>query len=82
MVGRMFAQNAALYADILTQNPEAAALTHVFEQESAHFARAISMADRDALVARFRTVAAYMQSFATWAKAQSDAILGDLIRHG
>lgn len=82
MIGRMFSQRAELYADILTVNPEAPRLSHVFEQEAAHFARAVAMGDRDAVVSRFRVVAEFMKDFASWAKKQSDAILDDLVRHG
>jgi len=82
MIGRMFSQRAELYADILTVNPEAPRLSHVFEQEAAHFARAVAMKDRDTVMKRFREVAEYMKDFATWAKKQSDAILDDLVRHG
>lgn len=82
MIGRMFSQRGELYADILTVNPEAPRLSHVFEQEAAHFARAVAMGDRDAVVARFRVVAEFMKDFASWAKKQSDAILDDLVRHG
>jgi chorismate mutase/prephenate dehydrogenase len=82
MIGRMFSQRAELYADILTVNPEAPRLSHVFEQEAAYFARAVAMSDRDSVVKRFRQVADYMQDFAAWAKKQSDAILDDLVRHG
>jgi len=82
MIGRMFSQQAELYADILTVNPEAPRLSHVFEQEAAHFARAIAMSDRASVVHRFRQVADFMKDFATWAKKQSDAILDDLVRHG
>ena len=82
MIGRMFSQRAELYADILTVNPEAPRLSHVFEQEAAHFARAVAMKDRESVVKRFREVADYMKDFATWAKKQSDAILDDLVRHG
>ncbi|GAC1352009.1 MAG: bifunctional chorismate mutase/prephenate dehydrogenase [Polyangiales bacterium] len=82
MIGRMFSQRAELYADILTANPEGSRLSHVFEQEAAHFARAIAMGDRDSVVRRFREVADYMSDFASWAKKQSDAILDELVRHG
>jgi chorismate mutase/prephenate dehydrogenase len=82
MIGRMFSQHAELYADILTKNPDATALSHVFEQEAGHFARAVAMGDRDAVVLRFRQVASYMHDFATWAKRQSDAILEELVRRG
>jgi chorismate mutase/prephenate dehydrogenase len=82
MIGRMFSQRAELYADILTVNPDALRLSHVFEQEAAHFARAIAMGDREAVVLRFRQVADYMKEFATWAKKQSDAILDELVRRG
>ena len=82
MIGRMFSQRAELYADILTVNPEAPRLSHVFEQEAAHFARSVAMKDRESVVKRFREVADYMKDFAAWAKKQSDAILDDLVRHG
>jgi chorismate mutase/prephenate dehydrogenase len=82
MIGRMFSQRAELYADILTVNTEAPRLSHVFEQEAAHFARAIAMGDRESVVKRFRQVADYMKDFAAWAKKQSDVILDDLVRHG
>jgi chorismate mutase/prephenate dehydrogenase len=82
MIGRMFSQRAELYADILTVNPDAARLSHVFEQEAAHFARAVAMGDRESIMRRFHQVAAFMQEFASWAKKQSDAILDDLVRHG
>lgn len=82
MIGRMFSQRAELYADILTANADAPRLSHVFEQEAAHFARAVAMGDRESVVRRFRQVADYMKDFAAWAKKQSDAILDDLVRHG
>lgn len=82
MIGRMFSQRAELYADILTVNPDAPRLSHVFEQEAAHFARAVAMSDRETVVRRFRQVATFMEEFASWAKKQSDAILDDLVRHG
>ncbi|MBX3186484.1 MAG: bifunctional chorismate mutase/prephenate dehydrogenase [Labilithrix sp.] len=82
MIGRMFSQRAELYADILTANADAARLSHVFEQEAAHFARAVAMGDRDTVVRRFQQVADFMKDFAAWAKKQSDAILDDLVRHG
>lgn len=82
MIGRMFSQRAELYADILTVNPAAPNLSHVFEQEAAFFARAVAMSDREAVVRRFHQIADYMRDFAAWAKKQSDAILDDLVRHG
>lgn len=82
MIGRMFSQRAELYADILTVNPDAPRLSHVFEQEAAHFARAVAMSDRETVVRRFQQVAEFMKDFAAWAKKQSDAILDDLVRHG
>lgn len=82
MIGRMFSQRGELYADILTVNPAAPHLSHVFEQEAAFFARAVAMTDREAVVNRFRQVAEFMKDFAAWAKKQSDAILDDLVRHG
>jgi chorismate mutase / prephenate dehydrogenase len=82
LIGRMFSQRAELYADILTANPDATALSHIFEQEAGHFARAVAMSDREAVLHRFRQVASYMEDFATWAKQQSDTILEELVRRG
>jgi chorismate mutase/prephenate dehydrogenase len=82
MIGRMFSQGADLYADILTSNPEGPAVTHLFEQEAAHFARAVAMRDRDTIVTRFREISEFMAEFAQWAKKESDTILHDLVRRG
>jgi len=80
MIGRLFSQRAELYADILTANEEALRLSHLFEQEAGHFARAVAMSDRDTIIQRFRQVSTYMQDFAAWAKKQSDTILEELVR--
>lgn len=82
MVGRIFSQRAELYADILTANEDALRLSHIFEQEAGHFARAVAMSDRDTIIRRFREVSTYMRDFAAWAKKQSDAILDELVRRG
>jgi chorismate mutase/prephenate dehydrogenase len=81
-IGRMFSQRAELYADILTANPDGTAVSHLFEQESAHFARAVALHDRETMLKRFHEIAAYMKEFAAWAKNESDAILRDIVRHG
>jgi len=81
-IGRMFSQRAELYADILTSNPDGAAVSHLFEQEAAHFSRAVAMHDRDTMLARFREIATFMAEFAAWARKESDAILRDIVRHG
>jgi prephenate dehydrogenase len=78
----MFSQRAELYADILTANPDAMRLSHLFEQEAGHFARAVAMSDRETVIRRFRDVADYMKDFAAWAKRQSDTILEELVRRG
>ncbi len=80
LIGRMFSQRAELYADILTANEDALRLSHIFEQEAGHFARAVAMSDRETVLLRFRQIAEYMKDFATWAKTQSDAILEELVR--
>jgi chorismate mutase/prephenate dehydrogenase len=82
MMGRLFSQRAELYADILTANEDALRLSHVFEQEAGHFARAVAMSDRETIIRRFRQVSTYMQDFAAWARKQSDAILEELVRRG
>jgi chorismate mutase/prephenate dehydrogenase len=82
MIGRMFFQRAELYAEILTSNEAGRATSLVFEEEATRLARAVGSGDRDALVARFREIAAYMKEFAAWAKKESDAILSDVVKHG
>jgi prephenate dehydrogenase/chorismate mutase len=82
MIGRMFFQRAELYADILASNPAGRATSVIFEEEAARIAHAVAAADSDALVARFREIAIYMKDFAVWAKKESDAILGDVVKHG
>jgi chorismate mutase/prephenate dehydrogenase len=81
-IGRMFSQRAELYADILTANPDGAAVSQIFEQEASHFSRAVAMQDRDTMLRRFHEIADYMMEFAEWAKKESDAILQDIVRHG
>ncbi len=82
MIGRMFSQSAELYADILTSNPESAALSKLFEQEASFFAGAVSRGDREAVVKRFGEIALYMKEFAAWAKKESDTLLHDVTRRG
>jgi hypothetical protein len=57
-------------------------VSHIFEQEASHFARSVAMHDREAVLKRFREVAAFMTDFAAWAKKESDAMLHDIVRHG
>lgn len=82
MIGRLFSQGAELYADILTSNDDAARVVDAFGQEAALFARAVRERDREAIVTRFREVAAYLGEFSVWARKESNAILADLVRHG
>jgi len=81
MIGRMYSQNAELYADILTSNPDGSRISHLFEQEAGHFARAVAMGDRETIVKRFREVQEFMAEFAAWAKKESDALLYEIVRH-
>lgn len=81
MIGRMYSQHAELYADILTSNPDGSRISHLFEQEAGHFARAVAMGDRETIVKRFREVQEFMAEFAAWAKKESDALLYEIVRH-
>jgi chorismate mutase/prephenate dehydrogenase len=82
MIGRLYSQEAGLYADILTSNPEGARVSKLFEEEAKHFADAIASGEREFLVTRFCQVRAFLSEFAAWARKQSDAILSDIVRHG
>jgi chorismate mutase/prephenate dehydrogenase len=82
MVGRLYSQEAGLYADILTNNPDGARVSALFAEEARRFALAIESGDRALILGRFREVARYLEAFAAWAKRESDAILRDIVRHG
>jgi chorismate mutase/prephenate dehydrogenase len=82
MIGRLFSQDAGLYADILTSNPDAAKVCGAFAREAELLARAVEEGRRETIVERFREVSAYLADFAVWARGESNAILADLVRHG
>ena len=82
MVGRLYSQEAGLYADILTNNPDGARVSALFAEEAQRFARAVESGERGWILERFRVVATYLEEFASWAKKESDAILRDVVRHG
>jgi chorismate mutase / prephenate dehydrogenase len=82
MIGRLYSQQANLYADILTSNPDGARVSALFSEEAARFATAVNTVDRGSIVRRFEEVASFLAAFAAWAKKESDAILHDVVRHG
>jgi chorismate mutase/prephenate dehydrogenase len=82
MVGRLYSQEADLYADILTNNPDGTRVSALFAEEARRFALAVQNGERAWILGRFREVASYLKEFAAWAKKESDAILHDVVRHG
>lgn len=82
MVGRLYSQEAELYADILTNNADGARVSALFAEEARRFALAVQSGDRAWILGRFREVAGYLKAFAAWAKRESDALLHDVARRG
>ncbi len=82
MVGRLYSQEAGLYADILTNNTDGARVSALFAEEAQRFAHAVDAGDRAWILRRFREVGTFLADFATWARKESDAILKDVVRHG
>lgn len=60
VMGRMFAQNPDLYADIATQNLSAPKFTNLFKNATDKLAEAVSARDRGALIKSFEETKSYL----------------------
>ena len=60
MVGRLYSQEADLYADILTNNPDGTRVSALFAEEARRFALAVQNGERAWILGRFREVASYL----------------------
>ena len=60
VMGRMFAQNPDLYADIATQNLSAPKFTNLFKQATDQLERVVANRDREALIESFESTKDYL----------------------
>jgi len=74
-IGRLFAQNADLYAEIEMTNPHGAEARQAFREAAAELDRIITDTDRDGFREVFDVVSAYFDHFANDAMALSDSII-------
>lgn len=78
-VGRLFAQNPALYAEIEMSNPEGAAARRAFLDAAARLDRVIDSGDRATFVRLFEGVSAYFRDFADEAMELSSFIIDEVV---
>lgn len=79
MVGRLFAQNPALYAEIVFATPERRALLKEFIQSLQQNLAMIDAGDKDRFTARFREVAEWFGPFAEQAMRESTFLVEKLV---
>ncbi|MBI5445494.1 MAG: bifunctional chorismate mutase/prephenate dehydrogenase [Deltaproteobacteria bacterium] len=75
MVGRLFAQDPELYADIIFATPERRALLASYVSSVAANAGMLERADREAFVAEFRRIADWFGPFAEQAIRESNYLI-------
>ncbi|MEM7157109.1 MAG: bifunctional chorismate mutase/prephenate dehydrogenase [Myxococcota bacterium] len=79
-VGRLFAQDPKLYAEIEMQNPHGAAARKAFLESAQALDATIGANDRDGFAAAFSQTRDYFQDFAGEAMSLSDRIIDTLVR--
>jgi len=79
MIGRLFAQKAELYQEIVMGNPEAQRFLSLFVASARDLEQVINDGDRDAFARRFHATRDYFAEFSNEALALSDRIIGTLI---
>jgi chorismate mutase/prephenate dehydrogenase len=75
MIGRMFAQQAELYADIVLANPERRQLLADFCAHHARLAELIDNNDRAGFIAEFESIGAYFGDFSQTAMSESSYMI-------
>lgn len=78
-VGRLFAQDPGLYAEIEMTNPHGPEVRRAYRQAADALAALIDTGDRDAFAAMFRSVAMYFHGFEDDAMTMSDRIIEALV---
>jgi chorismate mutase/prephenate dehydrogenase len=80
MVGRLFAQDPSLYAEIVFATPERQALLKDFVRSLAQNLDLIERGDKDEFIARFREISAWFGPFGEQAMRESSFIVEKLVR--
>ena len=78
-VGRLFAQDPDLYAEIIMTNPRAEEMLTAFRGASESLDRMVAEGDRTAFSSAFDAVATYFAGFGDQAMALSDQVIEDLV---
>ena len=78
-VGRLFAQNPELYAEIEMSNPAGAGVRRSFLDAAARLDRVISAGDHTTFIRLFEGVSAYFRDFADEAMELSDFIIDEVV---
>ncbi|TNE85457.1 MAG: bifunctional chorismate mutase/prephenate dehydrogenase [Deltaproteobacteria bacterium] len=79
VVGRLFAQDADLYATIEMSNPQGDTVRRLFRDAAASVEAAVASGDRDAFRALFTRVSEYMGDFGDEALRLSDHLIDTLV---
>lgn len=79
VVGRLFAQDADLYATIEMSNPQGPEVRRIFRQAADDVEQAVASGDREQFSALFARVSAYMGEFGDEALRLSDALIEALV---
>jgi chorismate mutase / prephenate dehydrogenase len=78
-IGRLFAQNPDLYAEIEMRNPHGDEVRRAFRKAAEHLDSLIANHDHEAFRSLFRDVSAYFEDFADEAMRLSDAIIDTIV---
>lgn len=79
MVGRLFAQDPELYADIILASPQRRALIQEFVRSVAEAAQVVEQSDTEAFCRQFRQVAAWFGPFCEQAMRESSFLIDKLV---
>lgn len=75
MIGRLFAQDPELYADIILSSPDHLELLDRYHERFAEALEILRAGDRDAFIARFREIGAWFGPYAETFMAESRSLL-------
>lgn len=79
MVGRLFAQDPELYADIILASPQRRAVVQEFVRSVAEAAQVVQQADAEAFCRQFRQVAEWFGPFCEQAMRESSFLIDKLV---
>ncbi len=75
MVGRLFAQDPSLYAEIALTNPLSPKIRKIFLESARNFVGLLDSGDRTAFIQQFRKINAHFDTFSSEAMKLSDRII-------